>query len=193
MGAGRDVALGNTIFWFSLRTANRMTVETGKTIRRVASIDHILLAPRSVATPASQRFTAPPFGASPGQTKPNRASRTKARGKSPCVRGKNSTLSSQTFFLSVLVSLSISSPRCFGNMWCCKRLDASDWPVTTVVRGNISCLYVAAAVASLTFETPGCCSRDYLSFSFLFLSFPHGCFFSFLHRFFAASRKRERD
>lgn len=38
-------------------------------------------------------------------------------------------------------------------MWCCKRLDASDWPVTTVVRGNVSCLHVAAA-ASLTFETP---------------------------------------
>ncbi|KAL0115318.1 hypothetical protein PUN28_010681 [Cardiocondyla obscurior] len=57
------------------------------------------------------------------------------------------------------------SPRCqvkkkiaasfsFRNMWCCKRLDASDWPVTTVVRGNISCLHVAATAASLTSETP---------------------------------------
>lgn len=28
-------------------------------------------------------------------------------------------------------------------MWCCKRLDASDWPVTTIVRGNASFLHVA--------------------------------------------------
>lgn len=57
-------------------------------------------------------------------------------------------------------------------MWCCKRLDASDWPVTSVVRGNVSCLHVATA-ASLTSETPvGLLFRDFLSPSFsLSLSF----------------------
>lgn len=86
-------------------------------------------------------------------------------------------------------------------MWCCKRLDASDWPVTTVVRGNISCLHVAAAAASLTFETPiGCCSRDFLSSSFLSLfSFTGASSASssrvpFLHCFFAAPREtREKE
>lgn len=114
------------------------------------------------------------------QAEPNVSSQSK--GESPCVRGKK-TLFLQTFSssVSVLVSLPILSPRCFGNMWCCKRLDSSDWPVTTVVRGNISCLHVAAAAASLTFETPvGCCSRNFLSLSFLSLSLSHSFFLFFM-------------
>jgi len=66
-------------------------------------------------------------------------------------------------------------------MWCCKRLDASDWPVTTVVRGNVSCVCthrvaaaVTAAVVSLvTFKTPGDpCSRGFLLRLFSFFSPP---------------------
>lgn len=82
-------------------------------------------------------------------------------------------------------------------MWCCKRLDASDWPVTTIVRGNISCLHVAAVAGCLSYvpDASQLFSRLLVFLSlFLFLSFSRTLLqlpsaVLLLHRFFAAPRE----
>lgn len=74
-------------------------------------------------------------------------------------------------------------------MWCCKRLDASDWPVTTIVRGNVSCLHVVPLPPLLRSGMPAEVVLEVSSYFSLSLSFRHERFFSFLQPFrsFAAS------
>lgn len=60
-------------------------------------------------------------------------------------------------------------------MWCCKRLDASDWPVTTIVRGNIFSLHSCCCFLLST-------SQSRLLFIPEASSLSRVCFFSLLPR-----------
>lgn len=57
-----------------------------------------------------------------------------------------------------------------ASMWCCKRLDASDWPVTTIVRGNASFLHVANLETS--FPSRQTCIVRVLAFHQRFIQLP---------------------
>ena len=106
------------------------------------SIDHRrhLPAPCSVATPSSLRS---PFRPSAGLCAFPRTKRDIIYTVSAHFPRENGIhtirISSPNFFSSV----STRSSSLEIDMWCCKRLDASDWPVTTIVRGNASLLHVA--------------------------------------------------
>lgn len=107
-----------------------------------------------------------------GKEKRKRKKERKIRKKSPFPPGF------PTEFLSLRSRLVVENRR--RRMWCCKRLDSSDWPVTTIVRGNASFLHVANFFDTSS-RTRHCPSRGSFSpplFSF-FLDF-HLLFFLIL-------------
>lgn len=107
-----------------------------------------------------------------GKEKRKRKKERKIRKKSPFPPGF------PTEFLSLRSRLVVENRR--RRMWCCKRLDSSDWPVTTIVRGNASFLHVANFFDTSS-RTRHCPSRGGFSpplFSF-FLDF-HLLFFLIL-------------
>lgn len=92
----------------------------------------------SVATPSSLRSPVRP-------TRGNRLCAFPCRGRFATRHGTSTfdSFSSILAYISnllVLIFVVVVVLRCPGrgrcDMWCCKRLDASDWPVTTIVRGN---------------------------------------------------------
>lgn len=151
-GATR-VALSNTIFWFAPPTAaceNRgkppgaSHLSTAYCRRRAASRRQ----------PANQ-------SASQGFTALHLSSKNRVRvsgGKKILVQSSSRGFSFSVVAFFIDIDILVLS---FGDMWCCKRLDASDWPVTTIVRGNVSCLHV---VLPLPLLRSGCQPRLFSRF-----------------------------
>lgn len=154
-GASR-VALSNTIFWFDPPTAvceNRgkppgaSHLSTAYCRRRAASRRQPTSQP--AGQPASKGFTALHLSSK------NRVRVSRGGGGEKVSTSRGFSFSVVSFIVIDILVLS------FGDMWCCKRLDASDWPVTSIVRGNVSCLHV---VLPLPLLRSGCQPRLFSRF-----------------------------
>lgn len=122
---------GNTIFWFPIRTV-QTSEKTNHPPTRLSTADAIC---RRRAPSRRQVHCAPPSDRQPDCVRFHARNATSFTRSRFTFRGKaihTIRISFPNFFC--LVSTRSSSLEV--DMWCCKRLDASDWPVTTIVRGN---------------------------------------------------------
>lgn len=142
------VALSNTIFWFDPPTA--VCENRGKP----PGASHLSTAYCRRRAASRRQPTSQPARGSLRST-------FRARTEFVCPGGKKFS-TSRGFSFSVVSFIDIDIlVLSFGDMWCCKRLDASDWPVTTIVRGNVSCLHV---VLPLPLLRSGCQPRLFSRF-----------------------------